>query len=72
MRLVTFQKNGGPARAGAFLDNDTRVVDLAAAASAFGGDAGLDSVLSIIEGGDAALDRAHEAHHGLRYEVGRV
>jgi len=55
--LVTFQRNGGPPKAGAFLDDNTRVVDLAAA----GGAARLAGVLSIIEGGDAALDEAYEA-----------
>jgi 2-keto-4-pentenoate hydratase/2-oxohepta-3-ene-1,7-dioic acid hydratase in catechol pathway len=62
MRLVTFQRNDGRQKAGAFLDNNTRVVDLAAAyAAAFGGeDSHLDSVLGIIEGGDGALDRAYE------------
>jgi hypothetical protein len=45
MRLVTFQKAGGPQKAGAFLDNNSRAVDLAAAgAAAFGGDPSLASV----------------------------
>jgi 2-keto-4-pentenoate hydratase/2-oxohepta-3-ene-1,7-dioic acid hydratase in catechol pathway len=57
MRLVTFQKNGGSQKAGAFLDNNSRVVDLAAA----GADPSLSSVLAIIEGGDAALDKAYQA-----------
>jgi 2-keto-4-pentenoate hydratase/2-oxohepta-3-ene-1,7-dioic acid hydratase in catechol pathway len=62
MRLVTFQKDGGPQKAGAFLDNNSRVVDLAAAGqAAFGGDPQLASVLAIVEGGDAALDKAYEA-----------
>jgi 2-keto-4-pentenoate hydratase/2-oxohepta-3-ene-1,7-dioic acid hydratase in catechol pathway len=62
MRLVTFQKNGGPDRAGAFLDDNSQIVDLAAAhAAAFGSEsASLSSVLSIVEGGDAALDHAYE------------
>jgi 2-keto-4-pentenoate hydratase/2-oxohepta-3-ene-1,7-dioic acid hydratase in catechol pathway len=62
MRLVTFQKNGGPDKAGAFLDDNSRIVDLATAhAAAFGAEfANLSSVLSIVEGGDAALDRAYE------------
>ena len=39
MRLVTFQGNGGPQKAGAFLDDNSRVVDLAAACeAAFGAD----------------------------------
>jgi hypothetical protein len=62
MRLVTFQKDGGPQRAGALLDNNSRVVDLAAAGqAAFGGDPHLASVLAIVEDGDAALDKAYEA-----------
>jgi 2-keto-4-pentenoate hydratase/2-oxohepta-3-ene-1,7-dioic acid hydratase in catechol pathway len=62
MRLVTFQRNGGPEKAGAFLDDNSRIVDLAAAHTAAFGDepSGLSSVLSIVEGGDAALDRAYE------------
>jgi hypothetical protein len=43
--LVTLQKDGGPQKAGASLDNNSRVVDLAAAgAAAFGADPGLASV----------------------------
>jgi 2-keto-4-pentenoate hydratase/2-oxohepta-3-ene-1,7-dioic acid hydratase in catechol pathway len=62
MRLVTFQKAGGPQKAGAFLDDNNRVVDLAAAGqAAFGGDPHLASILAIIEGGDAALDKAYDA-----------
>jgi 2-keto-4-pentenoate hydratase/2-oxohepta-3-ene-1,7-dioic acid hydratase in catechol pathway len=57
MRLVTFQKDGGPQKAGAFLDNNSRVVDLAAA----GVDPSLASVLAIVEGGDAALAKAYDA-----------
>ena len=60
---MTFQRNGGPEKAGAFLDDNSRIVDLAAAhAAAFGDEpSSLSSVLSIVEGGDAALDRAYEA-----------
>lgn len=57
MRLVTFQKGAGPQRAGALIDGDVRIVDLATAI----GEAGPASVLAIIEGGDAALARAQEA-----------
>jgi 2-keto-4-pentenoate hydratase/2-oxohepta-3-ene-1,7-dioic acid hydratase in catechol pathway len=62
MRLVTFQRNGGPEKAGAFLDDNSRIVDLVAAHTAAFGDepSSLSSVLSIVEGGDAALDRAYE------------
>jgi hypothetical protein len=31
MRLVTFRKDSGPPHAGALVDNDSRVVDLAKA-----------------------------------------
>ena len=62
MRLVTFQRGGGPQKAGAFLDDNARVVDLAAAGeAAFGADPRLANVLAIVEGGDAALDKAYEA-----------
>jgi 2-keto-4-pentenoate hydratase/2-oxohepta-3-ene-1,7-dioic acid hydratase in catechol pathway len=62
MRLVTFQRGGGPQKAGAFLDDNTRVVDLAAAGeAAFGANPRLASVLGIIDDGDAALDAAYEA-----------
>ena len=62
MRLVTFQKNGTPPKAGAFLDDDSRVVDLAAACEAvFGADPALASVLAIVQGGDPALDKAYQA-----------
>jgi 2-keto-4-pentenoate hydratase/2-oxohepta-3-ene-1,7-dioic acid hydratase in catechol pathway len=62
MRLVTFQRNDGREKAGAFLDDNSRIVDLAAAHTAAFGDepSGLSSVLAIVEGGDAALDRAYE------------
>lgn len=59
MRLVTYQKDGGPQRAGALIDGDTRIVDLAQA-RVFD-NAGAASVLTLVEGGDAALDRAYEA-----------
>jgi hypothetical protein len=61
MRLVTFQKESGPPRAGALVDGDTRIIDLAEAHRAALGGPGLESVLSIAEGGDAALERAREA-----------
>lgn len=62
MRLVTFQKNGTPPKAGAFLDDDSRVVDLAAACEAvFGADPALASVLAIVQGGDPTLDKAYQA-----------
>ena len=59
---MTFQGNGGPQKAGAFLDDNSRVVDLAAACeAAFGADQTLASVLTVVEGGDAALDKAYQA-----------
>lgn len=62
MRLVTFVAAGGEERAGALVEGDSTVVDLAAAhRSLFAEDArALSSVLAIIEGGDEALDRAAE------------
>ncbi|BCH35649.1 2-hydroxyhepta-2,4-diene-1,7-dioate isomerase [Mesorhizobium sp. L-8-10] len=61
MKLVTYEKDGKQ-RAGALVEGDGKVVDLASAhAEAFGEDhAAFLSVLSMIEGGDAALDRAYE------------
>ena len=61
MRLVTFRKDSGPPHAGALVDNDSRVVDLAKAHQAAFGGPGFDSVLAIVEGGDGALERAYEA-----------
>jgi 2-keto-4-pentenoate hydratase/2-oxohepta-3-ene-1,7-dioic acid hydratase in catechol pathway len=61
MRLVTFQKSDGNPRAGALIDGDARVVDLAEAHRPAFGREGPASVLAIIEGGDAALDQAYEA-----------
>ena len=61
MRLVTFQKGDGNLRAGALIDGDARVVDLAEAHMAAFGRDGAASVLTIVEGGDAALDQAYEA-----------
>ena len=61
MRLVTYQKGAGAERAGALIDGDTRIVDLAEAHAALSRDPSPGSVLAIVEGGDAALDRAREA-----------
>ena len=61
MRLVTFQKSDGNPRPGALIDGDTRVVDFAEAhRGAFDRD-GPASILSLVEGGDAALELAYEA-----------
>jgi hypothetical protein len=45
MRLVTFRKDSGPPHAGALVDDDSRVVDLAKAHQAAFGGPGFDSVL---------------------------
>lgn len=61
MKLVTYEKNGKQ-RAGALVEGDRKIVDLAAAHSdSFGEDyTAFGAVLSMIEAGDAALDRAYE------------
>jgi 2-keto-4-pentenoate hydratase/2-oxohepta-3-ene-1,7-dioic acid hydratase in catechol pathway len=59
MRLVTFRKGDGPQRAGALIEGDSRIVDLAEARAFDAG--GVASVLAIVEGGDAALARAQAA-----------
>ena len=51
MRLVTFQAKKED-RAGALIEGDTRIIDLTGA--------GFPNVLSIIEGGDAALAKAYD------------
>ena len=61
MRLVTYQKGDGAQRAGALIEGDARIVDLAEAHAALSREPGPGSVLAIVEGGDAALDRAREA-----------
>lgn len=62
MKLVTYERGDGAQRAGAFIEGDTRIVDLADAhKSAFGEEhAPFASVLAMIEAGDATLDRAYE------------
>jgi 2-keto-4-pentenoate hydratase/2-oxohepta-3-ene-1,7-dioic acid hydratase in catechol pathway len=62
MRLVTFESEG-LRRAGAFIEGDTRVVDLAAAHQQRHGALApeLTDILALIEGGDDALDKAMEA-----------
>lgn len=61
MKLVTYEKNGKQ-RAGALVEGDRKIVDLASAhTDSFGEDyAAFGTVLSVIEAGDAALDRAYE------------
>ena len=62
MKLVTYERGDGTLRAGAFIEGDTKIVDLAEAhGSAFGeAYAPFASVLAIVEAGDGALDRAYE------------
>jgi len=63
MRLVTWSRGDGVFRSGALIDDDHRVVDLAAAYEAARGDAApsaVTSLLGLIEGGADALDLARE------------
>lgn len=55
MRLITFE-TGGVEKLGAWIDQDSRVVDLARAAG--GGDLAMASMQALIEAGPAAWDRA--------------
>jgi 2-keto-4-pentenoate hydratase/2-oxohepta-3-ene-1,7-dioic acid hydratase in catechol pathway len=68
MRLVTFRVGRGAARAGALVEEGARVLDLQAAHRARYGKSSrlLASVLSIIEGGEAALDLANALAKNLR------
>ena len=61
MKLVTYERKGKP-RAGALVDGDRKIVDLADAhKEAFGKTyPAFASVQAMIEAGDAALDRAYE------------
>ena len=62
MRLVTFQTVDGRDRSGAFVDDDTVVVDLCAAAESTGSvSPALASVLAIVEAGMNGLDAASTA-----------
>lgn len=65
MRLVTFEA-AGRKRAGAFIEGDTLIVDLAAAHQQRVGEhaSELADMLALIEGGDNALDKAAEAVKG--------
>lgn len=62
MKLVTFQMPGGAPRSGIFIEGDRKIVDLRAASKARWNEDSplLASVLSIIEGGNNALDRVRE------------
>ncbi|MBO6900116.1 MAG: fumarylacetoacetate hydrolase family protein [Rhizobiaceae bacterium] len=61
MKLVTYEMKGKP-RAGALVDGDRKIVDLAEAHKDVFGKAypAFASVQEMIEGGDEALDRAYE------------
>jgi len=59
MRLITFTVNGGSPRLGAWIDGDTRVVDLeTAAAERRESFQGFSSMLALISSGRPGLDRA--------------
>ena len=62
MRLVTFTVGSSPARAGALVEGDRKVLDLQAAYARtyHGASPLLESMLHIIEAGDAALDAIGE------------
>jgi 2-keto-4-pentenoate hydratase/2-oxohepta-3-ene-1,7-dioic acid hydratase in catechol pathway len=61
MKLVTYERKGRP-RAGALVDGDRKIVDLADAHKEVFGKSypAFASVQAMIEAGDAALDRAYE------------
>ncbi len=62
MRLVTFSKPGGHDRPGAFVDDDTVIIDLGAAAASVGSiSPALNSVLAIVEAGMNGMDAAADA-----------
>ncbi|MBL0945145.1 MAG: fumarylacetoacetate hydrolase family protein [Hydrogenophaga sp.] len=64
MRLITFE-SAGQQRLGAWIERDTRIVDLHRAAAlldpAGGPDAALGSMQALMESGEAGLDRARQA-----------
>jgi 2-keto-4-pentenoate hydratase/2-oxohepta-3-ene-1,7-dioic acid hydratase in catechol pathway len=62
MKFVTFSTRGASLRSGVLIDDGKTVVDLASASEAKGRKShALGSVLSIIEGGQDALDQAYDA-----------
>ena len=71
MKLVTFSHDGGPPRSGALVEGDRAIVDLQAAhADRWRTESSdLSSVLAIVRGGQAALDRAGQA---LKAAAGRA
>ncbi len=64
MKLVTFENGQRAHRAGALMDDGTRIVDLASACAAKGWDADADrafrSVQTMIEGGEQTLAQAYD------------
>ena len=63
MRLVTFKTTAGP-RAGAVVDSDTTIIDLKSAHDVIEGGSSSEnfsSMLALIDGGPAALERARIA-----------
>jgi 2-keto-4-pentenoate hydratase/2-oxohepta-3-ene-1,7-dioic acid hydratase in catechol pathway len=65
MKLATFQTNAGP-KVGLVHSHDSRILDLAAAIQRLGADdSAFSSMLSLIDAGDAALDRARQAFQAL-------
>ena len=56
MKLVTYDRGDGVGRPGALLGDGERILDLAAAT-----DGAIASIQGLIEGGDAALERARQA-----------
>ena len=65
MKLVTFDRGDGRQRAGALIDDATRVIDLALVTK---GHEAVASVLAIAEGGPAALALAQQAERDARDE----
>jgi hypothetical protein len=64
LKLVTYRRGESAPRAGALIDDGATIVDLSTASEYADAhsvaDPRFNSVLTMIEGGDAALERAHE------------
>ncbi len=62
MKLVTYRRGEGRARAGALIEGETRIMDLAAAHEARHGRSfsGFDTLRAMIEAGPQALERAQD------------
>ncbi len=65
MKLVTFERPDGRRHIGALRAGEREIVDLSAA-----GDAAFADMLALIDGGDAALDRAHDVVAAAAHVVG--